>query len=238
MGMKDWFRNGICLVLMVVIALYCGAAGAESELPEITFNGIPLGSTAKDVAIYTNFALNKGDPWQEYRMPDLIKWIDGLDCQKDELPINESLFLRADASIDEVAGHSVSFATMYFIRPVCDGAISQVDDNSILYAAKYVFIDSAKEMKSIISDLRGKITELYGKPEKKGDANIWYGANQTAIFLYDRNGEAILTYAYIEAENIYQEGFVNDVEKAKLSAIDGLILHKIITPYVITVIRS
>ena len=32
--------------------------------------------------------------------------------------------------------------------------------------------------------------------------------------------------------------FVNDIEKAKLSAIDGLILHKIIAPYVIAVIRS
>ena len=33
-------------------------------------------------------------------------------------------------------------------------------------------------------------------------------------------------------------GLVNDIEKAKFSAIDGLILHKIIVPYVITVIRS
>ena len=32
--------------------------------------------------------------------------------------------------------------------------------------------------------------------------------------------------------------FVNDIEKAKFSAIDGLILHKIIAPYVIAVIRS
>ena len=32
--------------------------------------------------------------------------------------------------------------------------------------------------------------------------------------------------------------FVNDIEKAKLSAIDGFILHKIIAPYMIAVIRS
>lgn len=32
--------------------------------------------------------------------------------------------------------------------------------------------------------------------------------------------------------------FVNDIEKVKFSAIDGLILNKIIAPYMITVIRS
>ena len=214
-------KNGIGVIFLkklfiacLTLFLFACSAIAEDNLPEISFRGMKLGATAGEIAtIFENegkfLSLSSGDPDCSYSPKDAAyAFMARTYDVKDGKYNKEAILINYESSM-EIAGHSTWGGIMCFVKPIVNGCISENEMDSIFYAGTYAFDISAKK------DLKNKLTELYGKPEKstynKNEIYTWYGKNNTAIYMTE-NRKAIsnflgITYAWLGFDQVFKETF-------------------------------
>lgn len=120
-----------------------------------------------------------------------------------------------------VAGYDVTFgAWLFFVKPINDGVPSEQIDDSVFYAADYVFSSHDADY----NDLTDKLTGLYGQPtnttidfiqdafgdeiKRKSTAKIWHGENDVDIILSSCEALGMnLVYVWRGAEPLIDEAF-------------------------------
>ena len=197
----------LCLVIMV----FSCSAMAEENTPEINFRGMKLGSTAAEVSTIlsaegSSLSLSAAHAHLSYLPKDAAYVSVSLSpaaIQNNEH--NEDVILISYTPSVEVAGHTTWTGVLCFVRPVVDGVLAENDMDSLFYAGTYALDISAKD------DLKKKLTDLYGKPEKgkhnKKECYTWYGANNTAIHMTEHNFMSNflgLSYVWLGFDDVYQ----------------------------------
>ena len=184
-----------------------GAEAAE-DLPHIDFRGAELGSTAAEVSSALGEELYLTDSGSQLPVTtDQISIYEPISLNgvygKEYKPEVYNKFAYFQASFDDVAGHDPMFSFLLFVKPIQDGVVSDVVEDSIFYGGCYLFNDNDK---SIQADLTDKLTGLYGEPEKEGDLVIWRGANDTAITMSKVGPtELNLSYVWYGADSLIEE---------------------------------
>lgn len=193
-----------CLVLF----LFSCTAIAEDNLPEINFRGLKLGSTASEVfAILgdTDPSLSHGQNDCSYAPVNVAGNSIGLRNPEDNKN-NEIAILEYCLNNRELAEHECWETRLYFVKPVVDGVLAEDEMDSIFYAGTYTLDIAAKD------DIKAKLTELYGKPEKgqhnRKESYTWYGKNNTVIYMTQddilKNFLGI-SYAWLGFEDVFSE---------------------------------
>lgn len=196
------------LITCLVLFLFSCAAIADDNLPEINFRGLKLGATASEVfAILgdTNPSLSNGRNYCSYAPINVAGNSIGLTVP-DDSKNNEMAILEYCFNNKELAGHECWETRLYFVKPVVDGSLVENEMDSVFYAGTYALDNSAKD------DIKAKLTELYGKPEKgkhnKKESYTWYGKNNVAIYMTEdseiRNYLGI-SYAWLGFEEVFKE---------------------------------
>lgn len=196
------------LITCLVLFLFSCAAIADDNLPEINFRGLKLGATASEV-----FAiLGKTDPHLYYGNNYCSYAPINVACNSiglripDDSKNNEMAILEYYLNNDELAGHPCWSTCLYFVKPVVDGSMVESDMDSIFYAGTYALDNSAKD------DIKAKLTELYGKPEKgkhnKKESYTWYGKDNVVIYMTEDSqiqNFLGISYAWLGFEEVFKE---------------------------------
>lgn len=176
--------------------------------PEFNFRGIPFQTTLKEVTKELECSAKPAEEWHGCSIEDLTTRGSYM-----AYPINESdprapyLYLVSETSGIEVAGHKSLCGTLFFVRPVDKGELSQKDEDAVFYAGSYDFFGDAE---FAFNDLMAKLTALYGAPvaaKDEGNNNYytWNGANDTAIVIHRIDnviGYLRLSYIWLGAQEL------------------------------------
>lgn len=81
-------------------------------------------------------------------------------------------------------GYTADFTTLFFVRPVVEGALNQNDNEAVFYAGSYDFFSST----TALEDLTNKLTALYGEGKTQNNDSdsksiVWNGKDDTQIYL-------------------------------------------------------
>ena len=191
------------LGFICIIALICSCSAlAEDALPEITFNGIPLGATAAEVETLKGEALSLSEaaPYFWFTTKGIAENAYGLGMNMDEPFADQLILMAADNQNTNIAGYDAN-VLLFFVRPNNDGVITQENGESVFYTALCHINNS--DAKKAEKDINKYMTEIYGKAANEDGISVWYGANNTAIMLNLINSSHVaLTYVYFEGDTI------------------------------------
>lgn len=172
---------------------------------EIIFMDIPWG-TSFDKVDELHGELNlwglSGEGYRTFSVDEIaLGDYKGIDFEYTDINVVGNAF---NGEID-VAGYKTSDVNMYFAYTLDnDGYVNQEDGDSILYGARYVF--ETQNLDSMTSDLKEKITSVYGEPQKTttdtdffknvSTYTFWYGQNDTLLVMRSFNTENDTTDLY------------------------------------------
>lgn len=122
----------------------------------------------------------------------------------------------------EIAGYTTQETQLYFAYDTVDGKLPQTEEQSSLYGGRYVF--STENLDGMTSDLKEKITNIYGPSSKtakeediygnKYTYTFWYGQNETVLVLKTQEAaedsdiwkdEITLSYAWLYGDTLLQK---------------------------------
>lgn len=165
---------------------------------EITFMDIPWGTTFKIVdEIHGELDLwgISGEGYKTFSVDDIaLGEYKGIDFEYDDI----NVIGHCRNNEIEVAGYVTSDVNMYFLYTINENNfLNQEESDSILYGAQYIF--EAKNLESMTTDLKQKITSVYGEPQKTttdtdwmknvSTYTYWYGQNDTLLVMKSFNTE-------------------------------------------------
>lgn len=165
---------------------------------EITFMDIPWGTTF-DKVDETHGELDlwgiSGEGYKTFSVDDIaLGEYKGIDFEYDDINV---IGHCRNNEID-VAGYVTSDVNMYFLYTVNENnVLNQEESDSVLYGAQYIF--EAKNLESMTTDLKQKISSVYGEPQKTttdtdwmknvSAYTYWYGQNDTLLVMKSFNTE-------------------------------------------------
>lgn len=180
-----------CVLLLVAFAIATPALAAE-----ITFRGIPWYSSPKECFD----ALYPGEPYCAPQYEGISISVIGdenFGCDYEIAYCSNAGFEMMDLGYYDidVGGYDVSSMFVEFMYGVTDGVVSQNVDDSQLVSASY-FINAVDRF-AVMSDLKSKLTTLYGEPMelhdkmrfinadymRMEDKLLWIGDNDAAVML-------------------------------------------------------
>jgi hypothetical protein len=158
---------------------------------EITFRDIPWGTNYTDVDnTLGEFNLMKiaGEDYQTKSIDDIIYG----DYQGIDFKYNDINIIGSSLNNDvDVAGYTPEQIQVYLAYVPVNGVITHADGDSSLYGAQYEFYPV--NIDQMESDLKEKLSNLYGKPDDEKDDKdwlnssmhytFWNGANDTELVL-------------------------------------------------------
>lgn len=181
------------------------------------------------LAVYDGEILFRGIPWMcsiDEAVEQFTSDVQGLDgdifedfsqssWNFDDGVRSDVGFCYHDIFIDDtflVGGHSVGSVNLYALYDCTNGEINKDKSASKYYRARYNFRNRDKNGNDkIYSDLRARLTDLYGKPDTLNENEIvWLGKNGTAVRL-DRKIYIVLDSVHDTGVTL-EYGFVNDDE--------------------------
>ena len=198
-------------------------AAIKEDLPHINFRGAEFGSTAAEVKKTIdaeNVYINEiGSGKYPLKIDDIITYY-GQGVGAYDRDVNDKFAFSWLIPIN-VAGYDVTFgAWLFFVKPINDGVPSEQIDDSVFYAADYVFSSHDADY----NDLTDKLTGLYGQPtnttidfiqdafgdeiKRKSTTKIWHGENDVNIILSSCEALGMnLVYVWRGAEPLIDEAF-------------------------------
>ncbi len=214
-------KKMLCLVLSLMLLFACSALAEEEK--EITFQGVPWGSSAEVTLqawidngfVREGMEKNRLESLSKYGLDaSYVEYLSQGDCigiatrQEYQNTIGGVYYLNQLGNMDkEIAGYKINFydggMTGYY---ACD------DSKSSLLAVSVVL--KADNTEEAYSDLTAKLTTVYGDYEAvnfevspylygwDGSCNVWKGANNTAVVLGMYYGEVALFYGTLDAQEI------------------------------------
>jgi len=189
------------LVVVTLLVMIVSLSAYADYDKEITFRGLPMGSSIQAVK----------DKLME----------DGIDPSEFSIDENEGMDNFFSSSYEEkfkhvitedggysfsiysvpkdfkVAGYDVAYIWMDFMYKVVDGIPIKDMELAGLTKARYI-IEVVDEL-AVYSDIKEKLTKLYGTPvERKDDDEtdmaIWYGTNDTVVYCQWDDDEVRIYY--------------------------------------------
>ena len=212
----------LSLLLAALLALLSLApALADAAGEPILFRGIEWGTTLKVISedVELSRVEDRTDAWLT---PDGIrhgvsKGLKYPDWRSYTIQKNYST--SEVEAIGEIEGYRLLDVKLYFVCvPDADGAYIRDDAHAVLYAARYDLaekpIDPELEGISVLNDLSGKLSGLYGAYEAELGTNggntcyTWHGADDTMVSLtMNPNLWAVncITYSWGGAEALLEQ---------------------------------
>ena len=198
----------VLAVFMAMLLPVCAGAALAEELPEVTFRGARLGATLGEVRETLGCSVSKGSAWSYYAVEDIQNPDIGFlnNCFEENKDAGSVILADEYMSVDDVAGYKPSMTAVCFVRPVADGALVTEDDSAIFYAGVYTFVESKDKTKPLFEDLAGKLTALYGQPNKDGSRLYWLCRDNTEIDLILNGSQVVrLSYVWTEAQSLMED---------------------------------
>ncbi|MBR4084158.1 MAG: hypothetical protein IKK33_07730 [Lachnospiraceae bacterium] len=189
---------------------------------EILFMNIPWGTSFTKVdEMHGELELwgLSGDSYKTYSVDDIILGeYEGIDFEYDDINIIGNCF----NSEVEVAGYTTQKVALYFAYNIVDGTLPKTENESSLYGGQYIF--DTENLDGMYSDLKDKLTSLYGEPSKTTQRTDyldisytytwWYGLNNTVVVLKSQDAsndttdlfddEITISYAWMNGDELLQ----------------------------------
>lgn len=205
------------------------SAAVKEGLPHINFRGAEFGSTAAEVKktidaenVYID---EMGSLKYPLRIDDIITFYGQVNDKAYDRDVYDKFAYSWLVPIN-VAGYDATFgANLFFVKPIKNDVPSEQIDDSIFYAASYLFIPHDVD----VNDLSEKLTSLYGQSthttidfvqvafgneiKNKSSAEIWHGENDVDIILSSCESLGVnLVYAWRGAEPLIEKAFeISDI---------------------------
>lgn len=172
---------------------------------EVQFMNIQWGTTYKEVdEIHGELGLWElyGEEYKTFSVSEVaLGDYKGIDFEYSDINVIGNCY----NSEMEVAGYTTKEITMYFAYTLNeDGTLNQNYKDSIFYGARYIF--DSQNLAAMSDDLKEKISDIYGEPQKvTTDIDLyknvytytyWYGANDTLLVMKTLNSENDTTDLY------------------------------------------
>lgn len=218
--MKRRFIIPLTSFFVLILLLNVSLADVEQE---ITFNGIPWGTSITNVnqkLVELGYSNDKPDETSLHTWP--YHWqSDYKHTVKDTgLSLNTSYW---SDDTHKIAGYVVGWTTMLAYYDYDDEKVNIDEDKShfcqaiIQFSIEYELVDKAFE------DLKSKLTTLYGSSvqaivDDEAKAFEWYGTNNTAVRLEQRNGKDY-KYIYLIYGITNIDSILNEVREAVVKSI-------------------
>ena len=201
-------------LLLVIILLDGLAGGALAYDDEITFQGVPWGSTDKEtVRILTEKGfIAENDDASMYSLMQglgtcLLLWKDGGYATKREFgswePYEDYSQWLWDRKYDSCPKHIAGYDIKELILSYC------VDEETSRFICAGFMVDAANPDEAY-QDLLGKLNKVYGKGKEFTDPTYeiatWNGADGTAVFLQHYNPDNVwVFYGTTKSEDYFIE---------------------------------
>lgn len=169
-------KKFLAVLLLIMVAFTSVQAFAD----EILFRNLPWDCSPADVKESFGKYLYFRDPmcaplWSQWAHPGLSS------ADYSDTHAGFRLETGYPASGITVAGYEIDEARIFFVYGITeDGQLDRSPDAGRLCGAYYSF--RFEDVETAYEDLKAKLTNLYGEPEKENDTSIiWYGDNNTAV---------------------------------------------------------
>lgn len=189
-------KKGFIFLLVVSLLLTCAYGFAEEEKKEITFRGIPWGSSIPDYLSAIAKDSLSGNPSKIY---NIYSWEnkEGNDMDESVSVIEDGgYYVNSYPKAMSVAGVPVERIYAYFMFTFDDNALFTDEEKVSLYKAEYDL--APVDIGETFDILTTKLTGLYGQGTKAHgsqkyinttytddyDTVTWYGPNDTGVRLF------------------------------------------------------
>ena len=176
---------------------------------EITFRDIPWGTSYAEVQQILNefdwydmsFDIMRHYPVEEVITDDYDYY--SYDFKNGGINMTAQPFTNKETS---VAGYTTSDIELFFAYTPVDGILTKEDSASALYGARYEF--EPQNLSEMMSDLKGKLSSLYGEPDdQKEDTDFW--GNKTTIIYWKGHNDTVVALRGMDSSgdtsNLYDD---------------------------------
>lgn len=199
---------------------YKNVPDGNEKKEEILFRNIPWGTDYDDVVSQipeVAFYPFTGEIYKTYSVDQIITE-DGLSFECKDINIRGSA-IRGSLP---VAGYQTTDVDLYFAYVPANGVLSKEKEDSAFYGASYEF--TPEDTKGMASDLKGKLTSIYGEASKTTqekdlwggiiEYTYWNGANDTLLVMcvddesassWKSTEKIRIVYAWREGDKLLQE---------------------------------
>ncbi len=198
------------------------ATSKAAKTIEITFRDVPWGvSYTEAKALLSDLELweMSGEELRTFSIDEIILGdYKGISFEKTDI----NIIGWASNSHISVAGYTTESVYLYFAYVPVNGVITKSVDDSALYGARYEF--EPEDLSKASSDLKSKLSSLYGEPDSymtdsddsgnKYTYYFWTGANDTEVVLKIRDSsesifsfyddEIYISYVWLKGDELLQ----------------------------------
>lgn len=216
--MKKKIFVSLCVATSLLTAV---PVFAETD-SEILFRDIPYGTSYTDVdEAMGDFNLMDmaGEDFSVMTVDDIVLGDYQSMFEFDYTDIN--IIGYALSNNVDVAGYTPEETRVFCAFTPVDGILTRSNDDSALYGGQYQFIPADREQ--MTADLKGKLSALYGEPDKetsdtdllgnRSEYTFWYGANDTEVVLKSTaapdtsdifEDKVCVSYAWLKGDELLQ----------------------------------
>lgn len=203
----------VLALLMAVLMLACGGSALADEERELTFQGVPWGSSFQEtmqslldsgfLVNNRNISVQEMDRILNQGCGRFLYFLDDYWCAFDcgeEYICNYPAYSGNDISVAEdktIAGYGIEEIDFSYVK--------QGEDTRLMTVK--LFLDY-QDGAATYEDLRAKLSYVYGEgehSEASGSIDTWSGANHSMIFLRYNGSHIELCYGTADAEEWLEE---------------------------------